>query len=62
MDEELEPLPTAHDYINSLIALTGQILAVVRGSAEYPEIDRLTEEMDEILIIMRHADWRREIG
>ena len=60
--DELEPLKTLHDYINELLVLSGDLMAHFKGTADYEYIDDMTGRMDELLIEMRHADWRHEIG
>ena len=60
--DDLEPTPTLHSYLNDLLKISGDLLADMRSSDEYHIVDEHLLKMDEILIQMRHADWKYEIG
>jgi len=61
-DEELQPQPTLHVYIDEIFLATGKILMAARDTALYDEIDDLTGRIDDILVTMRHANWIHEVG
>lgn len=62
MDEDLEPTPTMHGYIDEIFLATGMILAACRDLPVYDEIDMLTGRIDDILVTMRHANWIQVVG
>ena len=61
-EEDLEPTPSVHVYVNQMLEITGKLLEDMRGSVDYHVVDDATEKLDEILIEMRHAKWEVEIG
>lgn len=56
-DDELEPSKTLDCYINKLLSLTSDLLNASVNTVVFTVVDDLTEEMDHILIEMRHAKW-----
>lgn len=61
-EDDLAPNKTLHWYVNTLLKATGEILEKTRDTPQFDTIDRITNYMDTLLIEMRHADWRQEVG
>lgn len=62
MDDELQPTPTLHEYVNQMILLTGEIMEISTDLAVYDQIDEICCNIDRILMEIRHAKWVQEIG
>lgn len=61
-EEDLEEVPTFNDKVERMLILTNKILVISGQSPLYDEVNALTEEIDQILIEMRHGNWLPFVG
>ena len=61
-DEDLEDRPTFFDQVENMLNISAKILVLCVQSPIYDEVNDLTEELDKILIEMRHGKWLPFVG